>query len=132
MSEVGTVLTKIYPVKKITKILNYGFLIYAILKNGHRLFSWRSLSYINLHVATYTDTPLHILSPSIIYAGTLGTYCRPKAYTVAGDNICWYRYFFSSLLGRQYMLETLKVVAGYRICRQHWNKLSLKALLTWK
>ena len=25
-------------------------------------------------------SPLHILSPATMYAGTLGIYCRPKAY----------------------------------------------------
>ena len=60
---------------------------------------WRFESSISLHVATYTQTPLHILSPATIYAGTLSTYCLPKAYTVAGDNMCWYWYFFSHAIG---------------------------------
>ena len=34
-------------------------------------------------VATYV-VALHILSPATIHGGTRGTYCRPRAYIVAG------------------------------------------------
>ena len=47
-------------------------------------------------MATYVAAPTHIVAT--IYADTRGTYCRPIAYIVGGDNIC--RYTLSQVFHR--------------------------------
>ena len=58
------------------------------LKNGEKNHT------LGQGVQRHVFSPLHILSPATIFAGTLRKQCRPRAYIVAGDNICRYRYFF--------------------------------------
>ena len=70
-------------------------------------------------MATYTQTPLHILSPATIYAGTLGTYCLPKAYIIYADINTFFHAIMATILAlnfdtscrrRQNMPSTLKQI----------------------
>ena len=60
-------------------------------------------------------------------------YCRPYACRVTGKNMCRYLQFIIRLNGQQNMRKTLNhKVAGDRIYRQNWNKLSPNSLPTWR
>ena len=76
-------------------------------------------------VATYIVAPTQTaLSPATIHAGTLGTYCRPRAYTVTGDNTCLYRYFFQAIG------ETIYALDFETNCRRRQNMpLTLKEIV---
>ena len=81
---------------------------------------------VGVCVATYIVAPRHIVAGNDLcrysrhILSPLRLYCRRQQYMPISI-------LFSKLMGRHYILLTLiLIIAGNRICRQLWNKLSLK------
>ena len=79
--------------------------------------SFTFVSVVQHLMTTFIAPTLHILSPVTIHAGTLGTYCSPKAYIVTGDIDTSHQANRAIIYVLNF--DTVKVVTVDRTFRQH-------------